>query len=138
MQSCPRQCTGKCKLLLDKDENICKIKDVAIPEDCAIRANEGEKIDKWQDLAREVQRIGVVSRRPKPVVVVAFTTVPLRLKGILKDLGASILGKTGALVSNQGRGLCEDRYLGRGVHWCLTRDEASGSIDTWADRCTGV
>ena len=45
-----------------------------------------------------------ISRRPKPVVVVAFTTVPLRLKGIRKDLEASILGQTGALVSNQGRG----------------------------------
>ena len=44
----------------------------------------------------------VVSRRPKPVVVVAFATVLLTLKDILKDLGASILGKTGALVSNQG------------------------------------
>ena len=78
---------------------------MAIPEDCVIRANEGEKVHKWQDLAREVQTMGVVSRRPVPVVVVAFATVPLRLKGILKDLGASILGKTGALVSNQGRGL---------------------------------
>ena len=102
MQSFPRQCTGKRELLLDKDENSYKIKDMAIPDYCVIRANEGEKGDKWQVLAREVQRMGVVSRRPQPVVVVAFPTVPLRLKGILKDLGASILGKTSALVSNKG------------------------------------
>ena len=67
-----------------------------------IRANEGEMVDKWQDLTREVQKMGVVSRRCKPVVVVAFATVPLRLKGIVKDQGASILGKTGALLSNHG------------------------------------
>ena len=46
-----------------------------------------------------------ISRRQKPVVVVAFKTIPLGLKGILKDLGASILGQMGALASNQGRGL---------------------------------
>ena len=53
-------------------------------------------------------------------------------------LRASILGQTGALVSNQGPGLLELLYLGRRVPFCLARDEASESIDTWADECTCV
>ena len=44
-------------LIIDKSEKNCHIIDVAIPEDGRVRAKEGEKVEKYQDLAREVRKI---------------------------------------------------------------------------------
>ena len=45
-------------LLIDKSEKNCQIIDVAIPEDGRVRAKEGEKVEQYQDLVREVERYG--------------------------------------------------------------------------------
>ena len=42
-------------LVIDKSEKNCQIIDVAIPEDGRVRAKEDEKVEKYQDLAREVR-----------------------------------------------------------------------------------
>ena len=44
-------------LIIDKSEKNCQIIDVAIPEDRRVRAKEDEKVEKYQDLAREVRKI---------------------------------------------------------------------------------
>ena len=41
-------------LIIDQSEKNCQIIDVAIPEDERVRAKDDEKVDKYQDLAREV------------------------------------------------------------------------------------
>ena len=43
-------------MIIDKRDRSCQIIDVAIPEDGRVREKEDEKIEKYQDLAREVQR----------------------------------------------------------------------------------
>ena len=44
-------------ILIDKGKKECKIIDIAIPYDSRANATEMEKIEKYQDLAREVQRL---------------------------------------------------------------------------------
>ena len=44
-------------LILDKRENNCQIIDVAIAEDGRVRAKEDEKVEKYQDLAREIRKM---------------------------------------------------------------------------------
>ena len=41
-------------LVIDKSAKNCQIIDVAIPEDGRVRAKEDEKVEKYQNLAREV------------------------------------------------------------------------------------
>jgi len=55
-------------VITDKRDKSCQIIDVAIPEDGRVREREDEKVEKYQDLAREVR-----------VVVGALGSIPLRL-----------------------------------------------------------
>ena len=42
---------------VDKKERICKIIDFAVPGDSRIEEKEKDKIEKYQDLGRELQKI---------------------------------------------------------------------------------
>ena len=44
-------------ILVDKNIKSCVIIDVAIPGDCRIREKEIEKIEKYQNLKRELKRL---------------------------------------------------------------------------------
>ena len=44
--------------VINKRENSCQIRDVAVAEDGRMRGKEDEKVEKYQDLAREVQGCG--------------------------------------------------------------------------------
>ena len=46
-------------VIIDKRDKSCQIIDVAIPEDNGVREKEDEKVEKYQDLAREVRKKGV-------------------------------------------------------------------------------
>ena len=74
-------------VLVDKSEKRCQIIDVAIPEDSGVKEKEDEKIEKYQNLARELRRIWEVKTKVVPIVVGALGTVPLRLKANLKGIG---------------------------------------------------
>ena len=78
-------------MIIDKSDRSCQIIDVAIPEDGRVREKEDEKIEKFQDLAREVRRMWGVRSKVIPVVEGALESVPLRLKDNLKviDVGIS-------------------------------------------------
>ena len=41
-------------VIIDKRDKSCQIIDVTIPEDTGVREKEDEKVEKYQDLAREV------------------------------------------------------------------------------------
>ena len=64
-----------------------KSSDVAIPEDGRVRAKEDEKVEKYQDLAREVRKMWGVRIKVIPIVVGALGTIPLRLKENLRTIG---------------------------------------------------
>ena len=44
-------------VLVDKKERICKIIDFAVPGDSRIEEKEKDKIERYQDLGRELQKI---------------------------------------------------------------------------------
>ena len=71
-------------VLVNKSTKSCHIKDVAIPEDSGVKEKEAEK---YQNLTRELRRMWEVKTKVVPIVLGALRTVPLRLKGNLKDLG---------------------------------------------------
>ena len=79
-------------MIIDKSDRSCQIIDVVIPEDGRVREKEDEKIEKYQDLAREIRRMWGVRSKVIPVEVGALGSVPLRLKDNLKviDVGISI------------------------------------------------
>ena len=55
-----------------------KIIDVAIPEDSGLKEKEIEKVERYQNLARELRRTWEVKTKVVPIVVGALGTVPLR------------------------------------------------------------
>ena len=86
--------------MLKKSKKSCHIIDVAIPADSRVKEKEAEKVEKYQILARELRRMWEVKTK---VVLGALETVPLRLKGNLKDVGVDtsiILIPTSALLGS--------------------------------------
>ena len=59
---------------------------MAIPEDGRVRAKHDEKVEKYQDLAREVRKICGVRTKVIPRVVGALGTILLRLKENLRTV----------------------------------------------------
>ncbi|CAH3037316.1 unnamed protein product [Porites lobata] len=65
-------------LIIDKKAKNCQILDVAI--DGRVRAKEGEKVEKYQDLDKEIRMM----KKVIPIVVGALGTIPLRLEENLR------------------------------------------------------
>ena len=59
-------------VIIDKRDKSCQIIDVAIPEDNRVRKKEDEKVEKCQDLAREVRKLLGERIKVIPVVVGAL------------------------------------------------------------------
>ena len=74
-------------MLVDKSKKSYHIIDVAIPEDSGAKEKEAKKVEKYQNLARELRRMWEVKTKVVPIVLGALGTVPLRLKGNLKGIG---------------------------------------------------
>ena len=66
-------------VIIDKRDKGCQIIDAAIPENGRVREKEDEKVEKYQDLAREVRKMWVARTKVIPVVVGALGSIPLRL-----------------------------------------------------------
>ena len=73
-------------MLVDKNKKSCHIIDVAIPEDSGVEEKEAEKVENDQNLAREPRRMWELKIKIVPIVLGALGTVPLQLKGNLKDI----------------------------------------------------
>ena len=56
-------------VVIDKKERSCKITDFAVPGDSRIEEKEKEKIKKYQDLGRELQKIWNVNMEIISLVV---------------------------------------------------------------------
>ena len=71
----------------DKKERSCKIIDFAVPEDSRIEEQEKDKIEKYQDLGRELQKIWNVKVKIIPLVVSSLGAIPKQLVNRLKQIG---------------------------------------------------
>ena len=55
-----------------------QIIDVASPGDAKVELKEKEKIDKYQDLAKELRKLWKVKTRVVPIVIGALRTIPIK------------------------------------------------------------
>ena len=66
--------------------------DVAVPGDAKVALKEKEKIDKYQDLAKELRKLWKVKTRVVPIVNIrALRTIPIKeLVGQLESVGVNL------------------------------------------------
>ena len=74
-------------VLVDKKERNCKIIDFAVPEDSRIEEKEKDKIEKYQDLGRELQKMWNVKVKIIPLVVGSLAATPKQCGNRLKQIG---------------------------------------------------
>ena len=73
--------------VVDKKRRTCKMIDFAIPGNSRIEEKEKEKIEKYQDLRRESQKIWNVQVQIIPLVVGRLGAIPKQLSNRLKETG---------------------------------------------------
>ena len=74
-------------VLVDKKERICKKIDFAIPGDSRIKEKEKDKIEKYQDLGRELQKTWNVKVKIIPLVVGSLDAILKQFGNRLKQIG---------------------------------------------------
>ena len=74
-------------VVVDKENRSCQIIDFAVPGDSRIEDKEKEKIEKYQDLARELRRIWNLRVKVIPLVVGSLGAIPKQFGNRLKDIG---------------------------------------------------
>ena len=77
-------------MVLNKETKECLIVDIAVPGDTRVNTKEDEKIEKYRDRCRELERLWRVKCRVVPVVVGALGTIPTRLSAHLKMLNINL------------------------------------------------
>ena len=80
-------------VVVNKKERICKIFDFAVPGDSKIEEKEKDKIEKYQDLGRELQKIWNVKVKIIPLVVGSLGAILKQFGNRLKQIGITA-GKT--------------------------------------------
>ena len=72
-------------MVIDKKERVCLIVDIAVPADRRVEEKEQEKVEKYQDLKREIGRMWEIRKvQVVPVVIGALGSVS---KGFDKWIG---------------------------------------------------
>ena len=56
-------------VILDKHEKMCHLIDIAVPGDSRVAVKENEKVQKYQDLARELRKLWQVKVKVVPVIM---------------------------------------------------------------------
>ena len=74
-------------VVVDKKERSCKIIDFAVPEDSRIEEKEKDKIEKYQDFGRELQKIWKVKVKIIPLVVGSLGAITKQFGNRLKQIG---------------------------------------------------
>ena len=72
---------------MDKHEKMCHLIDIAVPGDSRVASKENEKVQKYQDLVRELRKLWQVKVKVVPVVVGTLGTIPKALEKHLKEIG---------------------------------------------------
>ena len=76
--------------LVNKKERICKIIDFAVLGDTRIEEKEKEKIEKYQELGRELQKIWNVKVKIILLVVGSLGAIPEQFGNRLKQTGITV------------------------------------------------
>ena len=76
-------------VVVDRDRKTCNIIDTAVPGDAGIVEKEKEKVEKYQDLRREVERLWNVKAKVVPIVVGALGAVTPNLSKHLDAIGVT-------------------------------------------------
>ena len=74
-------------IVIDKETNKAQIIDFAIPYDSRVDSKEMEKIEKYQDLVREMKKLWDMKVVVIPIVLEALGTTPKTLQKRMKDIG---------------------------------------------------
>ena len=77
-------------VVVDKKERSCKIIDFAVPGDSRIEEKEKDKIEKYQDLGRELQKIWHFKVEIVPLVVGSLGAIPKQFGNRLKEIGIAV------------------------------------------------
>ena len=90
-------------ILVDKKAKSCVIIDVAVPGDCSIRDKEIEKIEKYQNLKRELKRLWSLKKAEVvPVVAGALGCIRKGFSGWMDTLGIKLECWNGTKISLVG------------------------------------
>ena len=73
-------------IVVQKDKNFCQVIDFAYPYDRRVDTKELEKIDYYQDLARELRKIWNMKVKAISSVIGALGTTPIKLRNSLKEI----------------------------------------------------
>ena len=76
-------------VVVDRDKTTCNIIDIAVPGDAGIVEKEKEKVEKYQELQREVARLWNVKANVVPIVVGALGAVTPGLSKHLDAIGVT-------------------------------------------------
>ena len=74
-------------MVVNKKEGKCYIIDVTVPRDVGIAEKETEKIEKYDELKREVERLWKVKAKVITTVLGAHGTVTRSLSNYIKEIG---------------------------------------------------
>ena len=74
-------------VVVEKKERNCKIIEFAVPRDSRIEKKEKDKIEKYQELGRELQKIWNVKVKIIPLVVGSLGAIPKQFGNRLKQIG---------------------------------------------------
>ena len=77
-------------VVVDKNERNCKIIDFAVPGDSRIEEKEKDKIEKYQDLGRELQKIWDVKMKIILLVLGSLGSIPKQFGNRLKQIGITV------------------------------------------------
>ena len=77
-------------VVVGKKERNCKIIDFAVPGDSRIEEKKKDKIEKYQDLGRELQKIWDVKVKIIPLVVGSLGAIPKQFVNRLKQIGITV------------------------------------------------
>ena len=77
-------------IVIDKTSRECHFIEITCPLDWSILERENFKVDKYQDLKREVAKLWNVRAVVIPVVVGALGMVTNRLEGFIRNIGVDV------------------------------------------------
>ena len=77
-------------VVVDKKDRICKIIHFSVPGNSKIEEKEKDKIEKYQDLGRELQKIWNVKVKIIPVVVGSLGAIRKHFGNRLKQIGITV------------------------------------------------
>ena len=77
-------------VVVDKNERICKVIDFAVPGDSRITEKEKDRIEKYQDLGRKLQKMWNVKVKIIPLIVDSLGAIPKQFGNRLKQFGITV------------------------------------------------